>query len=88
VISWLTWNEAAGKPSLEYVMTVKGVQPMGERGAMFHFQPRAAFKKLPGVRANRWVGLHASYTTKEKRDSVVESIERASGVVLVKRGKK
>ncbi len=88
VISWLTWNEAAGKPSLEYVMTVKGVQPIGDHGVMFHFQPKAAFKKLPGIRENRWVGLHASYTTKEKVDGKVESIERASGVVLVRRGKK
>jgi hypothetical protein len=88
VISWLTWNEAAGKPSLEYVMTVKGVQPIGDRSVMFHFQPKAAFKKLPGIRENRWVGLHVSYKTKEKVDATFASIERASGVVLARRGKK
>lgn len=95
-ISWLTWNEAGGKPSLEYVMTVKGVQPMGDRSVMFHFQPKAVFKKLPGVRENRWIGLNVSYATLEKHEGegegntkkTLEPVDRASGVVLVKRGKR
>ncbi len=95
-ISWLTWNEKEGKPSFEYVMTVKGVQPMGDRGVMFHFQPKAALKKLPGVKENRWIGLSVSYRTLERKESEetekgkkkFEPVERATGVVLVKRGKK